>query len=77
MSALLSNITVDDEADVALRHTESEFYRLFRRVFIAQKNGDYDLGDKFQQIMTEDGEPRTEADLDERMAKALKVMGPI
>lgn len=54
---------------------ETQFYRLLRRVLVAQANGDCDIGEKFGQILNEDGEPKTAAEFDARMEAALKAMG--
>jgi hypothetical protein len=73
VTAALNGDAVSD-ADREVRCKESEFYRLLRRVFIAQMNGDYDLGGKLEQILSEDGNPKTEQEFDMRMEAALKAM---
>ncbi|RJF99059.1 hypothetical protein [Noviherbaspirillum saxi] len=61
-----------EEADELLREAESKYYRLLRRVFISQANGDFELGNKLQDIMRDVEEPLTEAEFDACMERAAK-----
>lgn len=59
--------------DERVKHAEC--YALLRRVLVAQFNGNFEIGEKFAQVMQEDGAPQTEAEFDRRMEAALKAMG--
>jgi hypothetical protein len=72
----LDQVRAEDVA-AELRRRESDCYRLLRRVFIQQANGDFDLGTKLQEIMRDVEEPMTEAEFDACMARAVKAIGPI
>ncbi len=76
----IATLEISDE-DLALqrvnhdvRYQESERYRLIRRVLVAQMNGDFDAGTKFESIIGRPDGKSTEEDFDSRMDRALILM---
>lgn len=63
-----------EETEAETRRRESDYYRLIRRAFICQANGDFELGNQLQEIMREVDEPLTESEFDSCMARALAAM---
>ncbi|MFC7515057.1 hypothetical protein ACFQUU_08580 [Herbaspirillum sp. GCM10030257] len=61
-----------EEVEMQVCHAESQYYRLLRRVFISQANGDFELGNKLQEIMRDVEEPLTETEFDACMEHASK-----
>lgn len=61
-----------EEAELQQCRMESTYYRLLRRVFIDQGNGNFELGAKLQEIMQDVEEPMTEPEFDACMERAAR-----
>jgi hypothetical protein len=57
------------------RRKHADWYPLLRRMVLAQINGDYEAGERFNHIMAEHGMPNNEAEFDALMELAAKAMG--
>lgn len=59
------------DVDLELRRRESEFYRLLRRVLVAQRNGDFDPSTKLEAMLGRPDGAETNEGFDSRMERAL------
>jgi hypothetical protein len=56
-------------------HAQAQYYRLLRRILIAQANGDFEAGEKLQHVFRGVEHSMTEASFDECMDRAVRQIG--